>query len=384
MTVTARGWGVAVGSVLLLVASAALGYPEVALVATAGLVALLVGLVTVGRRPRLRVRRTIEPARVTRGQRAYGQLEVENVGLTATGPLVAVEHKGGGAPLGIEIPRLRRGAEVTKHYRLPTGVRGVIPIGPLEVTRQDPFGLFVRTQHQGEATELWVRPVVHPLSTLPVGSTRSLDGPDQDHAPHGSITFDRLREWQMGDDPRHVHWRSTARTGVLMVREHVDTSLPRLTVVLDDRRDACSPDDFEESVEVAASILVATVVAGFPAVLLTPCGVATQSRGQGRDPSVFLDALTRVQQADGGAVADTAVRARRTGRSSLVVISGPSGMTTLDPLLASRRHFENTTAVVVATAGADAPLPSAADVRWLRTATGSGIVDAFSPLARVS
>ncbi len=40
---------------------------------------------------------------------------------------------------------------------------------------------------------------------------RSLDG-RIDKVPHGTITFDSLREYVVGDELRQVHWRSRPRS----------------------------------------------------------------------------------------------------------------------------------------------------------------------------
>jgi uncharacterized protein (DUF58 family) len=72
------------------------------------------------------------------------------------------------------------------------------------------------------------------MQAVPAGISRSLDG-RLDRVPHGAITFDTLREYVIGDELRHVHWRTSARVGELMVREHVDTSPARIVVLLDDR-----------------------------------------------------------------------------------------------------------------------------------------------------
>ena len=45
--------------------------------------------------------------------------------------------------------------------------------------------------------------------------------------------FVSMREYVAGDDPRMIHWPTTARTGTLMVREHVEVRRPEFTVVLD-------------------------------------------------------------------------------------------------------------------------------------------------------
>ena len=76
-----------------------------------------------------------------------------------------------------------------------------------------------------------------------------------DTAPEGTIAFQGLRPYVVGDDLRMVHWRTTARTGTLMVKKHVDTNRPQVVVLLDDRAGSYPANRwFEEAVEVAASL----------------------------------------------------------------------------------------------------------------------------------
>lgn len=380
MRTTPRGIGVAAATVVLFVLAIALRYPEVGMVAMAGLIALALGLGAIVRRPRLEIDRLIAPEKVTRGDGAYGELKVRNVALLPSAPVVA-EEPCGDRTIPVDIRRLGPGDTVTKHYRLPTERRGVIPIGPLRLTRRDRFALFQRVQTQGERTELWVRPVVHALRSLPVGSRRALDGPDEDRAQQGSITFDRLREWQMGDDPRHIHWRSTARAGTLIVREHVDTTLPRLVVVLDDRIEASEPAVFEEAVEVAASLLAAAAQNGFPATFVSLGGGRAQSRGSARSASLFLDALTQVERtADHRTDAALLDASRAGGRGTLVLVTTGRGLGSLDAVLAARRRFDNLSVVIV---DPDEPtIPALADIRCVWTATGEGFPDRWAQVVR--
>ena len=142
------------------------------------------------------------------------------------------------------------------------------------MVRQDPFGLVRVEQVRGEVTTAFVHPPTVELDPLPASFERSLDGPTSDTAPQGNQAFHQLREYVPGDDRRMIHWRSSARTGTLMVRQHVDTSLPDLTVVLDTRAARWEGDDdaFEVAVEIAASLVVTCARRGFPVRLLTTDG----------------------------------------------------------------------------------------------------------------
>ena len=67
--------------------------------------------------------------------------------------------------------------------------------------------------------------------------------------------FVTLREYELGDDLRRVHWRSTARTGELMIRQDEARWRSRAAVVLDVQPGAHDAASFEVAVEAAASVV---------------------------------------------------------------------------------------------------------------------------------
>jgi hypothetical protein len=109
--------------------------------------------------------------------------------------------------------------------------------------------------------------------------------------------FVSLREYVDGDDPRLIHWPTTARMGTLMLREHVELRRPEFTVVLDAAEAVASADDFEEMVDVAASIAVHALSSGVSVMLRTTSRrYPGSTRRVERDAGV-LDLLTPVSQA---------------------------------------------------------------------------------------
>lgn len=258
MKPTARGLALAGGGVILIGAGFAFGYPELTVLGVAALLAAAWAVGDGAWQPRLSVTRSVEPDRVSRGEPCAQTLVVRNGSRLRSATLVA-EDSCGGRPVPVPLIRLRPARDTTVTYPVPTGRRGVVRIGPLSVTRRDPLGLLGTSRTHGGTAQVWVHPRTHPLRAVPVGIARSLDG-RVDRVPNGSITFDALREYVIGDELRRVHWRTTARVGELMVREYVDTSLPRIVVLLDDRDAAYpDPDRFEEACEAAASVLVAAL-----------------------------------------------------------------------------------------------------------------------------
>nr|WP_205863990.1 DUF58 domain-containing protein [Planosporangium mesophilum] len=313
------------------------GYPELAVLGCGALVAVLLAVGYALWRPVLGVTRRAEPDRVMRGEDCGMTLTVRNGSRLLAATLVADDRCG---PTVVPVPvlRLRPGNDTVTEYPVPTSRRGIVTIGPLRVVRRDPLGLATVGRAHGEVARVWVYPRVHLLSAVPVGVVRSLDG-RVDRVPHGTITFDALREYVVGDELRHVHWRTTARIGELMVREHLDTSLPRLVLLLDDRLAAhpdgttgtgndLTADSFEAACEAAASIVMATQREELPLALQTVSGEVVG--GDGRRPATarsYLDLLAeaRLHPAGDGDDLDGAVarlRHRRAG-DTLIYLTGP-------------------------------------------------------------
>jgi len=296
------------------------GYPDLALLGAAAGVAVAVAVVFALWRPRLGVDRVAEPDRVARGEPARMTLTIRNRSRLRAANLVATDRCGRKV-VPVPVLRLRPGRDTSVDYPVPTERRGVVAVGPLRVTRGDPLGLLRLSRTYGASTAVWVHPRIHLMRAVPAGMARSLDG-RIDKVPHGTITFDSLREYVVGDELRRVHWRSSAKVGELMVREQLDTSEPTIVVLLDDRaaahpevRDGTA-DSFEAACEAAASIIVAAVREDLPVSLHLVSGLT-------RGP--FLDVLTEAALCPGDLTQKIRhLRAQRLG-DTLVFLTGPGG-----------------------------------------------------------
>ncbi|MEU4824555.1 DUF58 domain-containing protein [Actinomadura sp. NPDC023710] len=370
---TPLGWGTAAGSVPLYAAGWWLGYPEPAVLAVAGLVAVGAAALWTLPRPKLEVRREIAPARVERGEPAVGVLHVTNKGRGVRG--LSAEDAAGSTPVAVDIPRLRPGGGRTVTYRLPTSRRGEIPVGPLRLVRADPLRLARRVREYGTPRVLLVRPRTVPLALLPSGRAYHLEGPTSDRSPAGTATFHALREYVIGDELRHIHWKSSARTGTLMVRQLVDASLPTTTVVLEARPGSWpEPDDFELAVDAAASVAAGAASASFPVRILTGDGQVADTRGGPDDVEVLLDRLTSVQTREGPRSVVDAVRRVRAG-GSLVVITPDAAE--IGRIAAVRSRFDR---IVVLRVRPDGPAAAPPGVQLVDFADLEGLAEAWRRL----
>jgi uncharacterized protein (DUF58 family) len=412
---TPRGYGLAAAGLVLAGIGFVFGYPELVVVGATGVVAVLCALLYGTWRPTLDVRRMVEPDRVARGEGSRVTLGVRNSSRMLAATMVAEDSCGrvGGdgrvvdrAIVAVPVLRLRAGAETEVDYPVPTGRRGVVQVGPLRVTRRDPLGLISMGRDHGGVARIWVHPQVHPLQAVPAGITRSLDG-RVDRVPHGSITFDTLREYVMGDELRHVHWRTSAKVGELMVREHLDTSLPRIVVLLDDRAESypspSTPDDeiaeFEAACEAAASVVAAAVREDLPIVLHTVCGQAVPgqpsgglSPGRGSSSArPHLDALAEAAPHSGTPDAEgfdhrltdaaNRLRQHRPG-DTLIYLTGTAGLSDLGLIGALRGPFPAVVTGVFGPIGPQDPGTGGSDMLMMRAEDAADFAAEWDGVAR--
>ncbi|QBI56323.1 DUF58 domain-containing protein [Streptomonospora litoralis] len=259
---TVRGWLVLAGGAALLAAGAAFGYRELIVLGAVPFAVLVVSVVLVGRLRPMRVWRSVPAPRVSPGDEIEVLLGTAEDGRGRGAHLLADRVSGPTGTRSVELPAARPGDSGPVGYRLVAERRGVLDLGPLESRRRDPLGLVATRRTSGGTERVWVHPRWDPLGTMPVGRSDDPQGVF-DGGRAGSVSFHTLRDYVAGDDVRHIHWRSSARHGKLMVREHLDTSHTRLTVVADDRGGAAG-DELAALDEVcgAAAAVAATSVAG--------------------------------------------------------------------------------------------------------------------------
>ena len=199
----------------------------------------------------------LRPARVTVGEPATAQVDVRGSAVRLLPPVIEV-------PLGDGRGRVVRVAARTVAGAPRRAVRvddraadrragAWSTSGPATHVRTDPLGLFRRRREVSQVARCctsarWSRRC---RRWRPGSSTTSRASPS-DKLAASDLSFHALREYVPGDDPRHIHWRSTARAGALLVRQFQLTRRSHATVLLDPSPRAYADDDeFELAVSVA-------------------------------------------------------------------------------------------------------------------------------------
>jgi uncharacterized protein (DUF58 family) len=292
---TRRGWSLAGAAVALFIGARLLGLVQVAVLGIATLVLVIAAYIWVrARTPDLTAHRELKE-RLQVGVDGRVDITVHAERRTPTLAVADSFDQGRRAARFLLAP-LALGEEARAAYRFPTDRRGRFEVGPLRATLQDPFGIVSVTRRILGSEDVVVYPRVHDIVAPPEVGGLDLD---RDHPavrarvePSGE--FLTLREYAPGDDLRHVHWRSTARRGRMMVRQNETRRRAPVLLVLDVRPGAHDRASFERAVEAAASIATALDRAGRPFEVAWSTGVVVGVPGRRHLASV-MDELAVVQ-----------------------------------------------------------------------------------------
>jgi uncharacterized protein (DUF58 family) len=288
-----------------------------------------------------------------RGQRPIGGLEV----FTGAGPL---------RPRWF-VSELAAGADVVLQAEVTYPRRGRVDGEALTVASGYPLGL-VRLQHRCEPQ--LPRVVLPRLGRLhraqlrrflsrhspQLGQTRSLPSP----SPMAQTEFHGLRPYRPGDSPRHVHWRTSARRGELMVREYEDWPNDDLTVILEARRDPAADEDADADADARLELairLTATVCWDWcrqtgDRLVFVVAGTAVTIQDGVTDRALARTLLERLALEPGAAVIDTSQLAARLQERRLpvgpILVISPSES---DLALRLQQQLRRRVAAVVAGSG---------------------------------
>jgi uncharacterized protein (DUF58 family) len=182
-----------------------------------------------------------------------------------------------GSPTLIPTVRSQHSAEGIIEVVFPK--RGFHDILPLKVSTRFPFGLFTKGMEAATGGRVLVFPHLSSTDARDVdprgheGETALLQ------SGQGSDPFS-VKDFQPGDNPRHIHWKSTAKRGKFMRREFSKEQEPTVTI-----RVGSNPGDtadvLEGKIERAASLAAHFSMEDYAVAI--ECGNAVVPFGRGRD-----------------------------------------------------------------------------------------------------
>lgn len=237
----------------------------------------------------LRVRRMLPPAAHVGTPYLVG-IALENGKRRLPSFSVEVEDLVAGEPIDKRCYFLKLPAGRTQEtaYRQIAPRRGRYRLSGFRLSTKFPFGLLQRTRLVEDEQDFIVYPALIAPGTellrgLPIGGLSS----SRQRALSRSGEFLGLRAFRPGDDPRDIHWRTSARRGAWLVREHEDAEGRLASIVLDNvfHPSAGDPERhvaaFERAVSEAAGVCFELVRRGFTVELVMRGGCVRAEGGRG-------------------------------------------------------------------------------------------------------
>lgn len=244
----------------------------------------------------------LAPDRAIAGQFTTVQLEVKNTKRWLASQLIEVSDRI--LPLnqrgfkieqevGVSFVRVPGRSVRTGRYRLLFPRRGKFRLGPIRLSSRFPMGIGERGQVLSDEVELIVHPAIGRL--LPEWARQQKEFSEANQRVKSGMglfddEFHRVREYRSDDNPRAIHWRSTARQGQLMVREFHQTRQADSVVVLDlpDRKD-WEPEDRELAISFAATVCLQQANSASGSTMLLGVSGQTNRWIASRNPAAFRE-----------------------------------------------------------------------------------------------
>ncbi|MCU1634054.1 MAG: hypothetical protein JWM61_2706 [Micrococcaceae bacterium] len=302
--VSPLGWFLLAVVVVLGTLGLAFGWDEARIAAVLGILLLALSVAFILGRSAYAVELDLARTRVAVGDRAIGGVTVSNASDRTLLP-ASLELPVGSATALFHLPRLRPDQQHEDLFSIPTQRRAVIVVGPVRSVRQDPLGLLRRQMTWTDPTDLYVHPQTTPLVGSAAGFIKDLEGLPTKELSSADVSFHALRDYVPGDDRRHIHWKTTARTNTLMVRQFEETRRSHLAVALStNTAEYDGEPGFELAVSVASSIGLQAIREQRNLSVLTQAGPLRSDTGRN-----LLDSATRIE---GRVLRATAVDLART------------------------------------------------------------------------
>jgi uncharacterized protein (DUF58 family) len=355
--VTLRAAGLLVGGAGLAVCGWFTGWPELTALGAAAVALVVFVLLVAGPVPQVQVTLDQAAMRVVRGQEATVRMTLH---LPRRRWWLRIVEGSPSAPAATSLLS-GSGTRGDRTLRLPvdTSVRGERPIGPYAVVHGDPWSIVRRVAARSEGGVL----TVHPRTVQVRRSVLPALQPDESEFASrrsGDQHFFALRDYVFGDEPRTVHWRSSAKAGKLVVKQQVTGTPNHTVIVLDTDASAYSSDEqfgsswiaerFEAAVEVAASFAVAHADRAEQLSVVTTSRGASVTTAAAGATNAFLDAFAAASAVPPVDMApeEIAPLVRRTRCRLLMLVTGTPGPRVLGAMRAVAPITSSLTIVRVA------------------------------------
>lgn len=196
----------------------------------------------------------------------------------------------------VSLLSLRWYERVVRTYRIRGDHRGHFQFGPAEISSGDIFGFQRRRQEQPEVDTLTVYPKVVPVSALGLPVARPLgEWLASRRITEDPLRFAMVREYVPGDNPRFIHWKTSAHVANLQTKVF-DPDATLVAIIAVDVQTAPAvyesvPEYLEYAICAAASLTMHILNERYMV------GLCANSLGKGGQSWLYLHPSRRPEQA---------------------------------------------------------------------------------------
>lgn len=253
-TVTKIGWLCLILLVLWVPFGVWLRWPEFAVTGIAALILVVAAIPFLFGGRSYAVNFQLPDDRVVAGNEVVANLSVTNTSARIELP-GRMDIPIGTGFTDLSIPLMRPGQTYDTEVVIPAYRRGVIDIGPITTVRTDLVGVLRRELEWADVRQLFVHPVTVSVPSTSAGLIRDLEGNPTVNLVDSDISFHAIREYAPGDGQRHIHWKSTAKTGKIMVRQFEESRRSRMVLILGmNASEFAEDEEYETAVSVIGSL----------------------------------------------------------------------------------------------------------------------------------
>jgi uncharacterized protein (DUF58 family) len=164
-------------------------------------------------------------------------------------------------------------------YPLVFPRRGRHDFPGLQILTRFPFGLFAKISRPILCDPLLVYPMVRALAPHEIPAVLGPGWRLRERRGQGA-GLHNLRQYRPGDDPRMLHWKTSAKAGDLMLKELEDEDRPQVRLVLADPAPQTPPPVLEANLSYAASLAAHAIRLGCQVQLVTAGGSMEFGQGE--------------------------------------------------------------------------------------------------------
>ena len=164
-------------------------------------------------------------------------------------------------------------------YPLTFPRRGRQYLPGLRMLTRFPFGLFAKVSRPLLPDPVLVYPAIRALAPDEIPAALEPGWRERDRRGQGA-GLRNLRPYRPGDDPRLLHWKTSAKAGDLMVKELEDEDCPRIRLVVEDPTPETPSTALEANLTYAASVAAHAIRLGCLVELVTADGSTEFGQGE--------------------------------------------------------------------------------------------------------